>query len=64
MQLCTTVCDRTFPTTSGVPFEAVADQEEHVGDAAVADVGEHAHPELRTLTAGAGPQSQDVLVPG
>ena len=46
----------------GQAFQAVADQEEHVPHAAVAQVGEHAHPELRALAAGAGPQPEDVLV--
>ena len=48
----------------GQSLEAVADQEERVLDAAVAEVGQHAHPELRALTAGAGPQPEDVLLPG
>ena len=64
MQVWTVVSGHTFPTTSGRPFEPVADQEEHVLHAAVADVGQHAHPELRALTAGPGPQPQDVLLAG
>ena len=43
---------------------AIADHEESVLDAAVAQVGQHTHPELRALTAGAGPQPQHVLLPG
>lgn len=30
---------------------------------AVAEIGEHAHPELRAFTAGAGPQTEDVAFP-
>ena len=44
----------------GQTFQTVADDEEHVLDAAVLEVGEHAHPKLRTLAAGAGPQPEDV----
>jgi hypothetical protein len=46
-------------------LEAVADHKEDVGHAAVLQLGEHAHPELRGLpAAGAGPQAEHVLVPG
>jgi hypothetical protein len=45
------------------PLQAVADDEEGVLDAAVAQVGEDAHPELCALPAGAGPQPEDVLLP-
>ena len=33
-------------------------------DAPVPEVGEGRHPELRPLTTGAGPQAEDVLLPG
>ena len=45
----------------GQTLQAVTDQEEHVPHAAVAQVGEHAHPEFRTLTTGAHPQPEHVL---
>lgn len=48
----------------GQSFESVADEEERVFHAAVLDVGEHTHPELRPLTAAAHPQPEDVLLPG
>ena len=44
----------------GQPLQPVADQEEHVFDAAVAQVGEHGHPELRAFSALPGPQPEDV----
>jgi hypothetical protein len=43
---------------------SVADYEEGVVDAAVAQVGERCHPELRALTAGAGPEPEDVAFAG
>jgi len=43
-------------------FQPVADHEEHVLDPTVAQIGEHAHPELGALTTGAGPQAEDVLI--
>jgi hypothetical protein len=45
----------------GKTFETVADEEEHVPDATVLQVDQHAHPELRALTAGAHPQTQYFL---
>jgi hypothetical protein len=48
----------------GQALEPVADHEEHVPDAPVAQVGEHAHPELGALPAGASPQAEDVFLPG
>ena len=48
----------------GQSFKAVADQEERVGDATVLHVGQDTHPELRALTTSAGPEAQDVLLPG
>ena len=60
MQVCTIACGQTFADHLGQAFEPVADHEEHVLDAAVAQVGQHRHPELRALTAGAGPQPEDV----
>ena len=47
----------------GQALEPVADQKECVLHTAVLDVGEDAHPELRSFPAGAGPQAQDVLLP-
>jgi hypothetical protein len=38
----------------GEALQPVADHKEHVAHATVAEVGEHAHPELRALTTGAG----------
>src|SRR2546427_10540941 len=61
MHVCTVVNGHTLPTTSGNPFSP-SDQEEDILHATVADVGEHAHPELRTLATGAGPQPEDVLL--
>ena len=52
------------PNHLGQTLQAIADHEEGVLDASVAQVGQHAHPELRALTAGAGPQPQHVLLPG
>ncbi len=47
------------------PLEPVADDKEHVVDAAVLQLGEHLDPELcRLPAAGAGPQPEDVLVAG
>jgi hypothetical protein len=48
----------------GQALEAVTDQEEHVVDPAVLEVGKHSHPELRALSSDAGPQTENVLVPG
>src|SRR5690349_19019599 len=62
MQVWTIVCGHTFATASGSPFEAVADEEEHLGHAAVLQVDQYAHPTLRALTTRAHPQAQDVLV--
>src|SRR5262249_22793879 len=46
----------------GQTFEPVAAHDEGVGDAPVAELGEHGHPELGALPAagGAHPQAQDV----
>jgi hypothetical protein len=46
------------------PLQPVADDEEHVVDAAVLQLAQHLQPELRRLptTPGAGPQPEDVLV--
>ena len=63
MQVCTIACGHTLLDHLGQALQAVADDEEHVLDAAVAQVGEHAHPELRALPAGAGPQPEDVASP-
>ncbi len=48
----------------GQSFEPVADQEEGVLDAPVSQIGEHTHPEICALTSGAGPQAQDIFLPG
>src|SRR6478736_1834551 len=45
------------------PFEAVADHDAHIGSTAVLDLGEHREPELRPLSAVAGPQPEDVALP-
>jgi hypothetical protein len=44
--------------------QAVVNHDAHVGGAAVLDLGEHRQPELRTLAAVAGPQSEDVALTG
>jgi len=44
----------------GQAGQPVADQDAHVLDAAVTDVGEHLMPVLGAFTAAAGPQAQDV----
>src|SRR3954466_227978 len=46
------------------PFEAVAHHDAHIEGAAVLDLGQHRQPELRTLAAVAGPQPEDVALPG
>ena len=46
----------------GQALQPVADHEEHVPDAPVPQVRQHAHPELGALPAGPGPQAQDVLL--
>src|SRR3954449_9220665 len=62
----THACPITAATEHGVhrvgkPLEAVADDEEHIAHAAVLQIGQHVHPELRRLaTTGAGPQPEDV----
>ena len=49
--------------TVGQAFQTVADQEEHISDAAVAELGQHRHPELGRLPAAvAEPHAEDVLV--
>lgn len=44
----------------GQTLEPVADHHAHVAGAPVADLGQHAKPELRPLTTVAGPQPEDV----
>ena len=56
------VSGHTLPTTSGRPFQPVADHEEHVPHAPVLQVDQDAHPELRAFPAGPGPQPEDVLL--
>jgi hypothetical protein len=58
-------CGNTAFTLSGKPLQAVTDEEEHVRDAPVAQLGQHAHPELRRLPSTmTGPQPEHVPVPG
>ena len=65
MQVWTIAAGNTAADRVRQALEAVADDEEHVRHAAVLDVGEHVHPELRALpAAGAGPQAQDVAAAG
>jgi hypothetical protein len=45
----------------GQALQPVANDEEHILDPPVAQVGEHAHPELGILPVGPGPQAEDVL---
>ena len=63
MQVCTIAAGHTLDTTSGRPFQPVADQEEHILDAAVVQFRQDTHPELRALTTLAGPQAEDVALP-
>ncbi|SIH57308.1 Uncharacterised protein [Mycobacteroides abscessus subsp. abscessus] len=59
--------DRLWPHVAdhlGQSLETITDHEERVLDPAVAQIGEHAHPKLRSFTAGTGPQSEDVAFPG
>jgi hypothetical protein len=44
----------------GQAFEPVADQHQHVVQAAVLQLGEHVQPVLRALAAVAGPDAEDV----
>jgi hypothetical protein len=44
----------------GQALQPVADQHQHILDAAVLDLGEDLQPELRALAALAGPQAEDV----
>jgi hypothetical protein len=65
MHVCTTahLHDRGRPHGADhlrQSLQAVADDEEHILDATVTQVREHAHPELRALTTGARPEPQDV----
>jgi len=41
-------------------FQPVAHEHEHVGDTPVLDLGEHVQPELRSVSAVAGPDPEDV----
>jgi hypothetical protein len=51
------------PDGVGQAFEAVAADDEAIGDIPVAQLGEHAHPELGTLpTAGSDPHAQHVTL--
>src|SRR6185437_5673066 len=45
----------------GQALQPVADQEEHIAHTSVAQVGQHAHPELGALAADTHPQAQHVL---
>src|SRR5829696_2627353 len=67
MQVCTIVAGHRWVTTSGSPFrpsQTVTDREEHVLDPAVAQVGQHTHPELRALPAGPGLQAHNLPLAG
>ena len=64
MQVCTIAAGNTPATGVRQPLQAVADDEEHIDHAAVLDVGQHTHPELRRLARTvAGPQPEHVPVP-
>ena len=52
---------RRCPPPRAGPFSP-SQTTKNTSDAAVAQVGQHAHPELRALAAGAGPQAQDVFL--
>ena len=53
MQVCTMASARRCRPPRAT-LDSVPHHEKDVLDATVAQVGEHAHPELRTLTTGAG----------
>lgn len=48
-QVCTIAFGHVVGIESGRPLEAVADDDAHISDAAVLDLGEHPEPELGTL---------------
>ena len=64
MQVCTIARGHTVVIASGRPLRPSQTDDEHVGDAAVLDLGEHRQPELRALAAVAGPQPEDVAFAG
>lgn len=62
-QVWVIVCGHTTLIASGKSGQAVADDHQHVADAAVTDLGQDVQPVLRTLAADvrvSGPQSEDV----
>jgi hypothetical protein len=63
MQVCT-IASGHIRHHLGQALEAVADHEERVLHAAVAQIGEHRHPELRTSTTAASPEPADVALAG
>jgi hypothetical protein len=63
MQVCT-IASGHIRHHLGQALEAVADDEERVLHAAVAQIGEHRHPELRTSTTAASPEPADVALAG
>ena len=63
MQVWTMVWGQTVFDGVGQALQAVADEHQHVLDAAVLDLGEDLQPVLRALTAVAGPEAEDVPVP-
>jgi hypothetical protein len=64
MHVCTIARGHTFPTTSGNPFGPSRTTKKVFLTPPIAQVGEHAHPELRALPTRASPQPQDVLLTG
>ena len=61
MQVCTIVRPHRADGL-GQAFEPVADEHQHVIDAAVLDLGQDLQPVLGALPAVAGPQAEDVAV--
>ena len=52
-----------MPHHNRQPSQAVADEEEHVVDAAVLQIGEHRQPELGSLPAGAAHKPRTSISP-
>jgi hypothetical protein len=58
-QFCTMASDNTSPIAAGRPFKP-SQATMHIGDAAVAQLGQHAHPVLSAFAAGSNPQPDHV----
>ena len=64
MHVWTVVAGHTFETTSGGPLRPSQTTKKVSFTPRLPQSGQHAHPERRALTTGAGPQPQHVLLPG